>query len=179
MAIGMAALNTGHNLFYLVFAMLVSLIIVSGLLSERVVRALQVERRLPAEIFARSAAPIELRVRNRSQRRTCYAVEIRHGAEGEPRRKIGFIDRLDPGAERSFVSIASFSAPRSAEFSDRASGDAVPVRSLREDAHPAGDGTLRRLTLRSATDATRRAARDTGPAGFASIGWGGDHRAPS
>ena len=107
-AIGMAALNTGHNLFYLVFAMLVALIVVSGLLSERVVGALEVERRLPAEMFARSAVPIELRVRNKSRSRTSYAVELRHGAEGEPRRRVGFIDRLDAGAERSFVAVATF-----------------------------------------------------------------------
>ena len=108
MAIGTAALNTGHNLFYLVFAMLVALIVVSGLLSERVVRALEVERRLPAEIFARSSVPIEFRVRNRSGRRTSYAVEIRHGVEGEPRSRVAFVDRLDAGGERSFVAIATF-----------------------------------------------------------------------
>jgi uncharacterized protein (DUF58 family) len=108
MAIGMAALNTGHNLFYLVFAMLVALIIVSGLLSERVVGALEVERRLPAEIFARSAVPIEFRVRNKNRRRTSYAVELRHGAEGEPRARVAFVDRLDAGAERSFAAVATF-----------------------------------------------------------------------
>lgn len=107
-AIGLAALNTGHNLFYLIFAMLVSLIVVSGLLSERAVRHLRVERRLPSEIFASSAAPLELRVRNTSARRASYAVEVRDGVVGEPRRRIGFIDRLDPGAERSFVSLWSF-----------------------------------------------------------------------
>ncbi|MBI2962847.1 MAG: DUF58 domain-containing protein [Deltaproteobacteria bacterium] len=107
-AIGMAALNTGHNLFYLVFAMLVSLIVVSGLLSERAVRHLAIERRLPAEVFARSAVAAELRVRNRSRRWASYAVEIRDGIEGEERRRIGFLDRLDPGAERSFVSLWTF-----------------------------------------------------------------------
>jgi uncharacterized protein (DUF58 family) len=107
-AIGLAALNTGHNLFYLIFAMLVSLIVVSGLLSERTVRFLQVERRTPAEIFARSAAAVELRVRNRSRRWTSYAVEIRAGVAGQSRRRVGFIDRLDPGAERSFVALWSF-----------------------------------------------------------------------
>jgi len=104
-AIGLAALNTGHNLFYLVFAMLVSLIVVSGLLSERVVRHLRVERRLPAEIFARRPTAVEVRVRNTSRRRTCYAVEIHDGLEGQERRRIGFIDRLDPGAERAFVAV--------------------------------------------------------------------------
>jgi uncharacterized protein (DUF58 family) len=107
-AIGLAALNTGHNLFYLVFAMLVSLIVVSGLLSERAVRHLRVERRVPAEIFARAVAPFELRVRNLSRKRASYAVEIREGVMGQPRRRVGFLDRLDPGAERSFLSVWSF-----------------------------------------------------------------------
>src|SRR4029453_3940594 len=104
-AIGLAALNPGHNLFYLVFAMLVSLIVVSGLLSERAVRNLRVERRVPAEIFARGAAPLELRVRNFSPKRASYTVEIRDGIIGQPRRRVGFLDRLDPGAERSFLSV--------------------------------------------------------------------------
>jgi uncharacterized protein (DUF58 family) len=107
-AIGLAALNTGHNLFYLVFAMLVSLIVVSGLLSERAVRHLRIERRIPAEIFARAAAPLELRVRNFSRKRAIYAVEIHDGMTGQPRRRVGFLDRLDPGAERSFLSVWSF-----------------------------------------------------------------------
>jgi uncharacterized protein (DUF58 family) len=107
-AIGLAALNTGHNLFYLIFAMLVSLIVVSGLLSERTLRFLQVEPRIPAEIFARSAAAVELRVRNRSGRWTSYAVEVHAGVAGHSRHRVGFIDRLDPGAERSFVSLWSF-----------------------------------------------------------------------
>jgi len=107
-AIGLAALNTGHNLFYLIFAMLVSLIVVSGLLSERTVRSLRLERRAPAEIFARRAVAMELRVHNRSPRWASYAVEIRDGVGGEPRHRVGFIDRLDPGAERSFVSLWTF-----------------------------------------------------------------------
>jgi uncharacterized protein (DUF58 family) len=116
-AIGLAALNTGHNLFYLVFAMLVSLIVVSGLLSEQVVRHLRVERRLPAEMFARRATAVEVRVKNTSRRRTCYAVEVHDGLEREDRRRVGFIDRLDPGAERSFVAILTF--PRRGRHSFR------------------------------------------------------------
>ncbi len=117
LAVGMAALNTGHNLFYLVFAMLVSLIVVSGLLSERAVRHLAVERRLPAEIFAGSAVAAELRVCNRSRRWSSYAVEVRDGVEGEDRRRVGFVDRLDANAERSFVSLRTF--PRRGQRSFR------------------------------------------------------------
>jgi hypothetical protein len=82
--------------------MLVSLIVVSGLLSERVVRHLRVERRLPCNIFARRPTAVEVRVRNTSRHRTCYAVEIHDGLEGQERRRVGYVDRLDPGAERVF-----------------------------------------------------------------------------
>lgn len=108
MAIGFAALNTGHNLFYLIFAMLVSLIIVSGILSERAVRSLAVERQLPREVFARGAAAFSLAVVNRSRRRTIYAVEVRDGIEREAKRRVGFIDRLGPGAARVFHSVWTF-----------------------------------------------------------------------
>jgi uncharacterized protein (DUF58 family) len=107
-AIGLAALNTGHNLFYLVFAMLVSLIVVSGLLSEGTVRRLRVERRIPAEVFARAETLVELRVQNRSGKHASYAVEIRDAVAAQPRRRVGFLDRLDPGTERSFFSLWSF-----------------------------------------------------------------------
>ncbi len=106
--IGLAAVNTGHNLFTLIFAMLVSMIVVSGVLSERAVRGLRLERRLPTDVFARSAAALEIAVRNDGSRRSHYAVEIRDGREGEPRRRVGFVDRLDPGGERSFASVWSF-----------------------------------------------------------------------
>ncbi len=45
--IGFAAVNTGNNLLYLVLAMLLSLIIASGFLSEWGVRGLTVERAFP------------------------------------------------------------------------------------------------------------------------------------
>lgn len=108
MAIGFASLNTGHNLFYLIFAMQVSLVVVSGLLSERAVRSLRVERRLPRDLFARSAAAIELRVENRSRRRAAYAVEVRDSVDGEPARRIGFVDRLPAGQARSFHGVWTF-----------------------------------------------------------------------
>ena len=46
--IGLAAINTGNNLLFLVLGLLLSSIVVSGLLSETSLRAVRVERRLPA-----------------------------------------------------------------------------------------------------------------------------------
>lgn len=53
LSIGLIAVNTGHNLFYLVFGLLLGMVIVSGMLSERVLRGIRVERHLPAEVTAR------------------------------------------------------------------------------------------------------------------------------
>ena len=50
--IGIAAINTGNNLLYLVVGMLLSLIIISGLMSESTLRGLSVTRRLPARVFS-------------------------------------------------------------------------------------------------------------------------------
>ncbi len=52
LAVGLAAINTGNNLLYLVLALLLSLITLSGVLSEQCLRRLVVTRRLPSVVFA-------------------------------------------------------------------------------------------------------------------------------
>ena len=84
-AIGLAALNTGHNLFYLVFAMLVSLIVVFGPAvrargAAPARRAAAVRRRC-----SRAAPPLRApRAKCRVGKRASYAVEIRDGVAGQP-----------------------------------------------------------------------------------------------
>src|SRR6188472_3462044 len=56
--LGFAAVNTGTNLMYLVFGFMLSLIILSGVLSEHVLRGLRVARRLPMRAFAGQPALI-------------------------------------------------------------------------------------------------------------------------
>jgi uncharacterized protein (DUF58 family) len=108
MALGFAALNTGHNLFYLIFAMQVSLIVVSGVLSERTLRVLKVERLVPREVFARAPSAVEVRIANSAKRRTVFAVEVRDVVEGAELRRIGFVDRLEPGVSRSLHAVWTF-----------------------------------------------------------------------
>ena len=58
--LGVAAINTGNNLLYLLVSLLLSLIVVSGMLSEQSMRGLRLEADAPEEIFAtrpRSSAP--------------------------------------------------------------------------------------------------------------------------
>ncbi len=56
--IGIGALNTGNNLLYLVLGLLLSLIIVSGILSERVIWRIEVRRQLPDHVTAHEAFSI-------------------------------------------------------------------------------------------------------------------------
>jgi len=52
--VGLGALNTGNNLLYLVLGLQLSIIVASGILSERCVRRVEVRRLLPAAPRARS-----------------------------------------------------------------------------------------------------------------------------
>jgi uncharacterized protein (DUF58 family) len=56
LAVSLAALNTGNNLLYLVFAAMLSLVALSGVLSESAVRRVRVRRRLDERVFAGEAA---------------------------------------------------------------------------------------------------------------------------
>lgn len=56
--IGLGALNTGNNLLYLVLGFLLSIIVLSGVLSERVIADLKVRRLLPEGAFAGEPFPL-------------------------------------------------------------------------------------------------------------------------
>lgn len=62
--IGIAAINTGNNLLYLVVGMLLSLIIISGIMSESTLRGIEVKRLLPRRIFAGTPVTARLDIDN-------------------------------------------------------------------------------------------------------------------
>ena len=64
LSVGFAALNTGNNLLYMVLGMMLSLIGVSGVLSELSVQRMSITRRLPLEVTAGRDAFISLVVAN-------------------------------------------------------------------------------------------------------------------
>ncbi len=64
LAVGFAALNTGNNLLYLVLAMMLSLIGISGVLSELSIRGLEVRRILPPRPVAGRASRGTLLLKN-------------------------------------------------------------------------------------------------------------------
>lgn len=64
LAVGFGAINTGNNLLFLLFGMMLSLILASGVLSEAVIRHLRLRRRLPRRLEASQPTPGTLRVSN-------------------------------------------------------------------------------------------------------------------
>ena len=64
LGVGFGAINTGNNLLFLLFGMMLSVILASGLLSEAVLRNLRPRRRLPRRLEAGQPAPGRLRLVN-------------------------------------------------------------------------------------------------------------------
>ena len=72
--VGLGALNTGNNLLYLVLGLQLAIVVVSGILSERCVRRLEVRRLLPASPRARS--PFHLGWSLRLPRGQAFALSV-------------------------------------------------------------------------------------------------------
>jgi uncharacterized protein (DUF58 family) len=74
--IGVAALNTGNNLLYIVVAAMLAAILVSGLASAMVLRHLQLDIRLPEHVFARRAMVARILLRNRRRWLPSFSVNV-------------------------------------------------------------------------------------------------------
>ena len=74
--IGIAALNTGNNLLYILVAALLAAILVSGVASAFVLRTLELDVRLPEHVFARRPALGRMLVRNPRRWLPSFSVEV-------------------------------------------------------------------------------------------------------
>ncbi|MFZ3072796.1 MAG: DUF58 domain-containing protein [Thermodesulfobacteriota bacterium] len=74
--IGFAAINTGNNLLYLVVAMMLSLIVISGLMSESTLRDISVKRTAPRRAYKNSPVALMYSVTNNKKRLNSYSFTI-------------------------------------------------------------------------------------------------------
>jgi uncharacterized protein (DUF58 family) len=74
--IGLAAVNTGNNLLYLLLGWLLSTIVASGALSDLVLRGIRIGRRSPATVHAGRPFHMEIEVDNDKRRMASFALEI-------------------------------------------------------------------------------------------------------
>ena len=94
LAIGVAAINTGNNLLYLILAMMLSLIILSGILSESSLRMVNVKRSLPKEAFAGRPFLVKITALNSKKRFPSISLTFRD-----------HIDKFGPGGSQYFLKI--------------------------------------------------------------------------
>ncbi len=92
LGVGLAAFNTGNNLLFLVLGFMLSLIVLSGIMSEIAIRGIRVARRPPSRAFAGSVALIELVLTNKKKRVPSYSLEVEDIAEvGRTERRCYFL----------------------------------------------------------------------------------------
>lgn len=80
--VGLAAVNTANNLLYLVLGLLLSLLLVSGVLSDLALWRLRVTRSLPKRMFAGKRTLIEIIARNEKRWLASVSVEMTDEVEG-------------------------------------------------------------------------------------------------
>jgi len=102
--VGMAAVNTGANLLYLCVAMMLSMVVVSGIISEHTLRKLVVSRRLPDEIYAKEPFTARYRVENRKRRMPSFAVSVSGYGPGGPSAAAFFLN-LGPNGGGSATAL--------------------------------------------------------------------------
>jgi uncharacterized protein (DUF58 family) len=96
LAIGLAAINTGNNLLYLIVAMMLSVMVVSGILSEQTMRRVALRREVPCRIFAGSPAPLTLWLQNRKRRLPSYALHLSEDSPSGGPAPRHFLVKLEP-----------------------------------------------------------------------------------
>ncbi len=86
LVIGIAALNTGNNLLYIVVASMLAAIIVSGYVSALVLRHLELDIHLPEHVFA--GRPVLGRIVLRNRKRTLPSFSVRVVSMRKKKRKL-------------------------------------------------------------------------------------------
>jgi uncharacterized protein (DUF58 family) len=95
--VGLAAVNTGNNLLYLLLGWLLSFIVASGVLSEGTMRGLTVTRRPPPRVHAGVPFLMEIAVANGKPKRASYSIEIEDLIAGTPLDKKCYFLKIPPG----------------------------------------------------------------------------------
>jgi uncharacterized protein (DUF58 family) len=103
-AVGLAAMNTGNNLLYLLLGAMLGFIAVSGWLSEQAIWGLRIDRHLPRAVTVGQPMRIRYSVHNRKPRLPSLAVEISEA--GLPQR--AFLAHAGPRGDAEAISTNSF-----------------------------------------------------------------------
>lgn len=89
LVIGVAAVNTGINLLYLILAMMLSLIITSGLLSEMCLRRVRLSLSWPSYAFAGEEFSLQVTLINGKRRLPSFSLSVRPARAPAPGWQLG------------------------------------------------------------------------------------------
>jgi uncharacterized protein (DUF58 family) len=105
LAIGFAAVNTGNNLLYLLLGAMLGFIAVSGWLSERILRRLEIRRHTPRGVTVEKPIRLTYYVTNRKRLFPTLAVYLVEEGLAEPAfiSRVGAGDSVAVGSENRFV----------------------------------------------------------------------------
>lgn len=99
LGVGLAAINTGNNLLFLVFGFMMSLIVLSGVMNNIVLRGARVRRSLPDRAFVGSTCLVEISVRNDKRRMPSYSLEVEDLAAGPANTRRCYFLKIAAGTE--------------------------------------------------------------------------------
>ena len=172
--VGFVGILTGNNLLYVLLGMLLSLIVVSGLLSEASLRDVRVSRKLPVRAQVGRPHLVEIEVHNDKTRMPSYAIEVEDLRAGQPADKRCFFLKVSPGSSQ----VAAYRRVPARRGIDRHVGFRVATR------FPFGffeksrefklDGDLIIYPAVDPVQLPPRAAADRGEGGHAMSRGGGD-----
>jgi uncharacterized protein (DUF58 family) len=95
--IGLAAINAGLNLLFLVWGMMLFLVLASGVLSELCLRGLEVQRSAPPAIHAGAPYLMGIALSTRKRRLPSFSVEVEDLVGGRPIEKRCYFLKLPAG----------------------------------------------------------------------------------
>jgi uncharacterized protein (DUF58 family) len=107
--IGLAAINAGMNLLFLVWGMMLFLILSSGVLSELCLRKLDVRRAMPLSVHANAPYLMGIALTNEKRRLPSFSVEVEDLVDGRPIEKRCYFLKLPAGRtqETAYRHVAS------------------------------------------------------------------------
>lgn len=98
--VGLVGIITANNLLYVLLGMLLSLIVVSGMLSDSALRDIRVHRKLPHRAQVGRPHFVEIEVHNDKKRMPSYAIEVEDLRAGQPADKRCFFLKVSPGSSQ-------------------------------------------------------------------------------
>jgi len=105
LAVGLAAINTGNNLLYIILGALLSFVVASGILSNSALKKLRFTRVVPDRVFARTPVLYGISVRNHKKYVPSYLITV---ADEPVADRPGFFTVVNAGEAESTVMEAVF-----------------------------------------------------------------------